>query len=299
MSLAPRNQAEQDQLEKISKSFFRSQAWEVEELRKGYGHFVVRKDQIRLFVSCHDSEGRKFFPSNATTDALAKKAQVIKSSRHIPTAFVFSSHFPGVVPDIAAQHGLYLFTPGELASVTELQRFHTELPTDQSLTERQTGVLREQLSLSLSIVERFRKTGDRSAAIKWARYAADGAGRYTKAYETLLSLLLEVGEQTVAMSLCKNVLKRYPDSLFFLRSMQTLSAKLGINQDGEDWEAHTARVDQRAASFAERPRSLEEILQKQAAATLPKKQAAPVPTLTATNSRGIVRLVRRILAGSS
>jgi hypothetical protein len=154
MSLAPRNQAEQDRLEKTAKAFFRSQAWEVEELLKGYGHFIVRKDQIKLFVSCHDGEGRKFFPSFAIMDALAKKAQGIKASRHIPTAFVFPSHLPGVMPDsAAAQRGLYLFTSRELTFVTELQRFHRELPSGQSLTERQKGILREQLSLSLSIVE--------------------------------------------------------------------------------------------------------------------------------------------------
>jgi hypothetical protein len=299
MSLAPKDQAEQNRLEKFSKSFFRSQAWEVEELTKGTGHFITKKDQIRLFVSCHDSQGRKFFPSYAIMDAMVKKAYDIKVSRNIPTAFVFSSHLPDVVPDIVAQRGLYLFASGELTSITELGRFSTELPSDQSLTERQKGVLRQQLSLCLSIVERFHTTGDLSAAIAWARYAVDGADRYTKAHDTLFSLLLEAGDLPAAADLGNKVLKKNPDSLFFLRGMQKLSPKQGPDQDEEDWEVRIAQAKKRTSALVPRQESLEAILQRQAPAIPSKERASASSAPNTENGRGIARLIRRIVTGSS
>jgi hypothetical protein len=299
MSLAPRNRAEQNRIEKASKSFFRFKAWEVEDFAKGSGQFVVKTDQIRLFVSCHDSDGQKFFSNLAIMDALAEKAYRVKVNLHIPTAFVFSSHLVGTAPDVAAKRGLHLFTCDELVLVTELQRFNTELPSDQSLTERQKGVLYQQRSLCSSIVERFRATGDLAAAVVWARYAADGADGYTRAYETLLGLLLEVGDETAAASLCERVLDKFPNNLLFLCSMQKLSAKLKIDQHGEDWEVRIAKVRRSIVLSEEKSISLETILQKQAAARPCRGRVAPVPSSTDTNGLGIVELVRRMFIRSS
>ena len=298
MSIAPRNQAEQDRLEKGAKSFFRSRAWAVEDLTRGHGHFLAKTQRITLFVSCHDSEGRKFFPSHATLDALAKKGYGIKSTRYIPTAFIFAAHLPDVVPDIAAAQGIYLFTTEELSQVTDLERFQTELPPDEGLTERQKGILREELSLCLSIVERFREAGDRSAAIAWARGAAESAGRYTKAYEVWLGLLLNAGDDVAAVSLCEKILGKYPESLFFLTKMQMLSTKLKIEHEGEDWAARIALVKRREASLAAIPVTLETILQRQVTAISPRAEAASVPAVRPP-SRGLRGLVQRIFAGSS
>ena len=298
MSIAPRNQAEQDRLEKGAKSFFRSRAWAVEDLTRGHGHFIVKKERITLFVSCHDSDGRKFFPSHAILDALTKKAYGMKSSRSIPTAFIFAAHLPDVVLDIAAERGLYLFTTAELGQVTDLERFQTELPPDEGLTERQKGILREELSLCLSIVERFREAGDRSAAIAWARAAAESAGRYTKAYEVWLGLLLNAGDDVAAVSLCEKVLRKYHESLFFLTNMQALSAKLKIEHEGEDWAVRIAQVKRREAAAAEKSQNLEFILRKQAAAMPAKGEAVSMPPETCPD-RGLRQLVRRIFVRSS
>jgi hypothetical protein len=239
---------------KATKQHFEAHGWEVEE--QSHSHFDLRvtKRELRFFIRCLDETVRLYASSLAiirNVESVARQVRA-RNGRSLVTVFDFGFHDLNLGTLVSRE--VFAILVQELHVITNLDRYLVELPNE--LSPGQSFLLKRDVWFCLFIADRYRKLGDDTQAVDWARHGVEASTGFTDAYMTLFRLLKDMGDLIGAEKIALAALALQPYECEVLREMKQLSAQRG------DPEA-TARWAQRLERELAVPRDFADIIKNQ------------------------------------
>jgi hypothetical protein len=224
---------------KATRRHFQAHGWEVEEQSHPHVDLRVTKRDLRFFVRCLDETVRLYASSLAIIKDVESVARQVRARNGRSLVTVFDSGFHDLDLGTLVSREAFAILIRDLHVVTSLDRYLDELPNE--LSPGQSFLLKRDVWVCLVIADRYRKSGDDTQAVDWARYGVEASTGFTDAYMTLFRLLKDRGDLIGAEKIALAALALQPYDCEVLREMKHLSAERGDREAAARWAQRLER----------------------------------------------------------
>ena len=216
-------------LVKYATTTLKRNGWKITQSPNDRCDFYASQGSLSFPFLCLDSSTQYFRSSERIIEFLEQERRYFKASRYQALVIVTNLGFSDVPANVLLKRDIISFNIAELASITNLIKFETDLPIEIELRERL--LLEGNVNTCLNISARyFDKLGQHDCALEWAT-AAIGTRPLTAAlFERFFYHLVYINDFEGATELAKQRLAVTRTDASALRAMLKLAY---LNDDVE------------------------------------------------------------------